>query len=114
MLGTVIARLSFRLPASEKQMAQPNVHCVPTQSSASSNPEGCQKVAGGKAAGRHPRIARADWFDPGGVAESPDTFIFWHPCQGANSSSEKTGGLCFAPTTGYFLASLQDAGHRAK
>ena len=52
---------------------------VPTKSSVPRNLKGCQKVAGGKAAGRHPRKVSSDQLDPGGVVESSDIFPSYTP-----------------------------------
>jgi len=43
-------------------------------------------------------------FDPEGVAE-----LDLAPLQGARPSLKRSGGLRFAPTPGYFLATLQVA-----
>jgi len=57
-----------------------------------SKPEACQKLAGGKAAGRHPRLAAVDFPTLKGWQKRNDS-IFLAPFQGALSDQTFTGGI---------------------
>ena len=67
-------------------------------------PEGLKESSRGLSAARYPRIRVFMIFDPERVTE-----LVWAPFQGAEFYADFSGGLRFAATPGYSLATLRVA-----